>query len=100
MSEIKDRYVSFANIDCYKNATLVLDAMNELFCLKTDSKDQFWTQFMDKIPENYEEVFAKKNEKDTLYLICANVFYIGDLFDEYEFEKGITLLDQIELECC
>jgi len=100
MDEVKDRYISFKNIDCYGNATLVLDAMNELFQLKKESKDQFWQQFMDKIPENYAEVFSKGKEKDTLYLICANVFYIGDLFDEYEFEKGIQLLDQIELECC
>jgi hypothetical protein len=100
MSEVKDRYVSFKNIDCYGNATLVLDAMNELFSLKPESKNKLWEVFMEKIPENYAEVFAKGDEKDTLYLVCANVFYISDLFEEYDFNKGIEVLDQVELECC
>ena len=49
--EVKDRYVTFNNIDCYENAALVLDAMNELFELKPESKNGLWINFMDKIPE-------------------------------------------------
>ncbi len=33
MQEVRDRYVSFANIDCYENATEVLNALYELFTL-------------------------------------------------------------------
>jgi len=98
--EVKDRYITFNNIDCYENAALVLDAMNELFELKPESKNELWVKFMDKIPKNYREVWSKGNEKDTLYLVCANVFYIHDLFDQFEFEKGTLVLDQVELECC
>lgn len=98
--QIKDRYVTFNNIDCYENAALVLDAMNELFALKPESKNDLWIKFMDKIPENYRETWAKGEEKDTLYLVCANVFYIHDLFEEFDFEKGTEVLDQVELECC
>lgn len=89
----KDRYKTFSNIDCYENAALVLDAMNELFELKPESKNKLWIKFMDKIPKNYREVFKKDEGHDTLYLVCANVFYISDLFDDYDFEKGIEVLD-------
>jgi hypothetical protein len=100
MQETKDRYVTFNNIDCYENAALVLDAMNKLFELKPESKNELWVKFMDKIPTNYREVFQKEQGKDTLYLVCSNVFYISDLFDDWDFEEGIEVLDQVEMECC
>lgn len=100
MSTQKDRYITFNNIDCYENAALVLDAMNKLFNKTPESKNELWIRFMEKIPTNYREVFKENNNNDTLYLVCANVFYISDLFDEYEFEDGIELLNQVELECC
>ncbi|MCW8839062.1 MAG: N(2)-fixation sustaining protein CowN [Thiovulaceae bacterium] len=100
MECVKDRYVTFNNIDCYENAALVLDAMNELFELKPESKNGLWDNFMEKIPQNYREEFKKGDEFDTLYLVCANVFYIYDLFEDFEFEKGLEVLEQVELECC
>jgi len=99
-SDTKDRYMTFSNIDCYENAALVLDAMEELFRITPEAKSDLWLKFMEKIPENYREVFAKGENKDTLYLVCANVFYISDLFEEYEYQKGLEVLDQVELECC
>lgn len=100
MNETKDRYVSFENIDCYKNAVAVLEAMNELFALEPESKNEFWVNFQEQIPENFTEEYVKEGCKDILYVICSNVFYISDLFEEYDFEKGIALLDRAELECC
>ncbi|UFH58488.1 N(2)-fixation sustaining protein CowN [Sulfurovum mangrovi] len=99
-NEIRDRYVTFQNIDCYENASMVLDAMKELFTLEPKSKNGFWVNFMEKIPENYKEVYAKDKHRDTLYQVCSNVFYIFDLFEAYDFEKGIELMDQCEYECC
>jgi len=96
----KDRYITFQNIDCYENAALVLDAMIALFIQKPEAKNNLWLNFMEKIPQNYREVWSKGEEKDTLYLVCANVFYISDLFEEYDFLQGIEVLDQVELECC
>jgi len=74
--------------------------MIALFTQKPESKNNLWVNFMDKIPDNYREVWSKGEEKDTLYLVCANVFYISDLFEEYDFVQGIEVLDQVELECC
>lgn len=98
--EVKDRYITFSNIDCYENAALVLDAMNKLFEEKPESKNDLWVKFMEQIPKNYHEEFVKKDCKDTLYLVCANVFYISDLFDELDFDAGQEALGQVELECC
>lgn len=98
--EVRDRYISFENIDCYKNAVEVLDAMDELFLLKPESKNEFWISFLEKIPENYSKEYVKDGCKDILYLVCSNVFYISDLFEEFDFDKGIKLLDIAELECC
>lgn len=100
IEEVRDRYVTFANIDCYENAILVLDAMNELFALHPEAKNELWVRFETLIPQNYKEVFAKKDSKDILYHICSHIFYLSTLFEEYEFEKGVTLMEQAEMECC
>lgn len=98
--ETRDRYVTFANIDCYENAVLVLDAMYELFELHPEAKDAFWLRFETLIPSNYATVFAKHDSKDILYHICSHVFYLSALFEEYDFEKGIVLMERAEMECC
>jgi len=96
----RDRYVTFKNIDCYENASMVLDAMNELFEKEPEAKNRLWIRFMDMIPKNYREDFAVGEHKDTLYQVCSNLFYIYDLFEEYDFENGITAMELCELECC
>ena len=96
----RDRYISFQNIDCYQNSVFVLDAINELFEKNPNSKNDFWVRFMETIPENYKEKFEKDGHRDILYQVCSNVFYISDLFEDFDFEKGIEFLDQAELECC
>lgn len=98
--EIRDRYVTFANIDCYENAIFVLDAMYELFEKHPEAKNELWLRFETLIPKNYKEVFAKKDSKDILYHICSHVFYLSALFEEYDFEKGIAFMEQTEMECC
>lgn len=100
MKNIKDRYVTFENIDCYKNSVEVLDALFELLNQKPETNNDFWIRFCEHIPENYSKIYNKDGYKDILYYVCSNVFYISDLFEEYEFKKGIEALDRAELECC
>lgn len=100
MDTKKDRYISFNNIDCYENAKLVLDAMYELFALKPESKNALWDRFETKLPLDYANNPIDDLGKDTLYEVCSNVFYIEELFDEYEFEKGLELLKTAEFDCC
>jgi len=100
MTPTRDRYVSFANIDCYENATEVLDALYELFTLHPEAKNELWVRFETLIPRDYKAVFAKHDSKDILYHICSHVFYLSALFETYDFEKGIALMEKAELECC
>ena len=100
MTNKKDRYVTFENIHCYNNAVKVLDAMYELFSQIPESKNAFWLRFEKELPTNYDKTYAKEGHRDILYLVCSNVFYISDLFEEYEFEKGSELLYIAEIECC
>lgn len=100
METLRDRYVSFANIDCYENASDVLDALNELFVMYPEAKNALWLRFESLIPKDYKAVFAKRDSKDILYYICSHVFYLSALFETYEFEKGISLMEKAELECC
>ena len=100
MTPTKDRYVTFENIDCYYNAKIVLDAMYELFALQPESKNALWERFETKLPEDYANNPIDSLGKDILYEVCSNVFYIEELFDDYEFEKGLALLKTVEFDCC
>lgn len=100
MSKTKDRYVSFENIDCYNDAKVVLDAMYELFKQEPASKNPFWERFETKLPQDYANNPVDESGKDILYEVCSNVFYIEELFDDYEFEKGLELLKTVEFDCC
>lgn len=100
MKEVKDRYITFNNIDCYQNAVDALDALKELLQLHPESNNNFWKRFFEHIPDNYHEMYEKEGYKDILYYICSNCFYISDVFEEYDFEKGIEILERAELECC
>ena len=97
---IKDRYITFQNIDCYNDAKAVLDAMYELFLLKPESKNDFWKRFETKLPEDYATNRLDDVGRDTLYQVCSNVFYIEELFEEYDFEKGLSSLKNAEFDCC
>ena len=100
MEEVRDRYVTFSNIDCYQNAVDVLDALGKLLKIKPEAHNSFWDRFYEHIPENYAECYEKEGYKDILYYVCSNVFYISDLFEEYDFDEGIEVMDRAELECC
>ena len=100
MGENKDRYVSFGNIDCYNDAKNVLDSMYELFETIPESKNEFWQRFETKLPNDYANTPLDELGRDTLYQVCSNVFYIEELFDTYEFKKGLAYLRTAEFDCC
>ena len=75
----------------------------DFYSLKQLSKDIYDTS--EKLVHhiymtNYKEVFAKHDSKDILYHICSHVFYLSALFEEYDFDKGIELMEKAEMECC
>ncbi|MFA6195629.1 MAG: N(2)-fixation sustaining protein CowN [Sulfurimonas sp.] len=97
---IKDRYITFENIDCYENAKSVLDAMYELFAQHPTAHNKFWERFESKLPKDYANNHTDDLGRDILYEVCSNVFYIEELFEKQNFTKGIELLKCAEFDCC
>lgn len=61
----------------------------------------YWKKIIPTIPEAYH---TRKEEDDTsealLYLVCSNVFYLEELFENADHEPGLAALKACELECC
>lgn len=94
--ESVDRYVSFMNIDCYKHATEVIDAIIEV-TQEIRYNNRFWDAFKAKIPQSYHE---KQSDEKVLYHVCASVFYIEELFEESNHVIGLELMTTCEYQCC
>jgi hypothetical protein len=92
-----ERYVSFENIDCFENACKVLDAFFALLKEKPEANNEFWKKFIPKVPANY---YSRTPDEDVLYLVCSNVFYLEELFEEFDFKMGLDALQKAEFECC
>lgn len=102
MSEIRidERYVSFEKIDCFENACSVIDHM--LRVLEDEANmNLYWKKVVPMIPPAYHTRNAHDDESEALlYLVCSNVFYIEELFEKAEDERGVAALRKCELECC
>jgi hypothetical protein len=93
---VGDRYVSFQDIDCDGNSRQVLERLR-LHIDDPAKTNAFWERFKEKLAVTDDPV---KRQADGLCLLCANVYYIADLFEEYEDEVGQALLRRLEDECC
>jgi N(2)-fixation sustaining protein CowN len=97
---IDERYVSFENIDCFENACLVIDALLRVV-ENLEHVNLYWKKIIPTIPQAYYDRNPKSDEKEELlYLVCANVFYLEELFENADDEFGIEVLRKCELECC
>jgi hypothetical protein len=92
----QDRYVSYANIDCYQNASDVIACIIEA-SNNTPYDNPFWESFRAKIPQAY---FDGKSDEKVLYLVCSSVFYIEELFEQSNHAKGLELMQKCEYDCC
>lgn len=95
-TEVVDRYVSFINIDCYKHASDVIDSILDVTGDEAFN-NPFWKAFKAKIPQSYYE---NKSDEKVLYLVCASVFYIEELFEESDHARGLELMKNCEYQCC
>ncbi|CAE10119.1 hypothetical protein WS1017 [Wolinella succinogenes] len=92
-----DRYVTFERIDCFKNAHEVVSNALRVLEANPEMKNPFWEKFCSKIPDSF---YSYTPQEDLLYLVCANVFYLEELFDEAEDEEGQAIMSRCEFECC
>lgn len=91
-----DRYVTFMNIDCYKHASDVIDAILEV-TKEENYSNRYWEIFKQNIPQSY---FMQKSDEKVLYYVCSTVFYIEELFEKSDYTVGIELLKNCEYQCC
>jgi len=94
-----DRYVSFVGIEGDKNSRELIVMLRRHIDdpLKTN---KFWELFKTKL-----ERVGKPDENsgrclDELYLIHAYINYISELFELYDDQPALALLEQIEAESC
>ncbi len=97
---IDERYVSFENIDCFENACLVIDELLRVVN-SLEHVNLYWKKIIPTIPQAYYMRSAKLDSSEALlYLVCSNVFYLEELFENNDHEAGLVALKRCELECC
>ncbi|THF63266.1 N(2)-fixation sustaining protein CowN [Pseudothauera rhizosphaerae] len=88
-----DRYVSFCGIDCDGNARLLMQYVRRHIDVPGQS-NAFWDQFRDKLE-------GRSSQRcDELFLVHSYINMIRELFETYEDDEALALLDKIEEECC
>lgn len=97
---VNERYESFKNINCFENACNVIDQMLRVL-ENPEHNNLYWEKIVPTIPEAYFKRDPELDENEAvLYLVCANVFYLEELFENAEDEPGLEALNKCELECC
>jgi hypothetical protein len=94
-----DRYVSFVGIEGDKNSRELM-ALLRRHIDDPQKSNRFWELFKDK-----QELVGKPNLNsgrclDDLYLIHAYINNIRELFELYDDQPALELLEQIEMENC
>ncbi len=88
-----DRYISFDGIDCDGNARILMSYIRRH--IDTPEKtNKFWEYFKQKAEG------GSGPKPDDLFLIHSNLNQIRELFELYEDEESLALLDLVEIECC
>jgi len=97
---VDESYISFKNIDCYENACVVIDNLLRVL-EEPKNKNAYWDKVVSQIPKSYYTRSVKEDtSEELLYLVCSNVFYMIEFFEELEDEEAINSLDKCEQECC
>lgn len=94
-----DRYVSFVGIDGDSNARKLV----ELLCHHIDDPaktNRLWELFKGKLAKIKQPDATSGFSQDELYLIHAYINNIRELFELYDDQAALALLDQIEAESC
>ncbi|MDD2897457.1 MAG: N(2)-fixation sustaining protein CowN [Desulfuromonadaceae bacterium] len=94
-----NRYVSFVGIDGDNNSRRLIEMLRYHIDDPLKS-NRFWEMFKDKL-----ERVGKPDENngrclDELFLIHAYINNISELFEQYDDQPALALLEQIEAESC
>lgn len=88
-----DRYVSFQEIDCDGNARLLMQMVRRHIDDPAHT-NAFWEYFKNKAAG------GSGPKPDDLFLIHSHLNQIRELFETWDDIEALTLLDQLEVECC
>ncbi len=94
-----DRYLSFKNIDCEGNSKKLIQLLRRHID-DPEKSNAFWEQFKTKL------ALVGKPEKnggrclDELFLIHTYINNFYEIFETYEDNEALELLERIERECC
>lgn len=90
-----DRYVSFRNIDFDGNMKAVLEHL--MRHVDDPAKNNaLWDRFRQRLDAAANGANAGT---DALLLLHSHVYYIRELFEEYEDEEALAALAKLEEEC-
>ena len=94
-----DRYVSFVGIEGDKNSRELMTLLRRHIDdpLKTN---RFWEIFRGKLEMVGKPDLNSGRCLDELYLIHAYINNIRELFELYDDQPALALLEQIEMENC
>ncbi|TCS38874.1 N(2)-fixation sustaining protein CowN [Reinekea marinisedimentorum] len=89
----KDRYISFCDIECDKNADKLIAMLDGH--LEAGSGSEQWRVYFSK-----KRAEQKQMGRDNLNLIGNQINPLYEYFDECDDEAAQDLLYQLEQECC
>ncbi len=88
-----DRYISFQGIDCAGNASRIMEFVDRHLAIPGRG-NVFWDYFAK------QRSGGSGTKPDDLLLIHSNINQVRELFETWEDEEAMKLLDLLEEECC
>lgn len=99
MANGTDRYVTYTNIDCDGNAKKLM-AMLRRHIDTPEKSNPFWEKFKEKLNRIGGPAEQGGSQVDEIFLIHNYINNLYEIFEQYQDNAALELLDQIERECC
>ena len=94
-----DRYVSFVGIEGDKNSRELMEMLRRHID-QPHKTNRFWDLFKDKLARVGQPDQNGGRCLDELFLIHSYINNIRELFEEYDDQPALALLERIETESC
>ena len=88
-----NRYISFEGTNCEEKSSQIIGWVKQ-YTEKPPRPSAWSDYFRDKL----ESSLALG--QDELFIICSHMNNVRSLFEEYEDTEALTLLEQVEEDCC
>ena len=88
-----NRYISFEGTECEERSCQIVSYIRQY--TENPSHPSPWSDyFRDKLES------SPALGQDELFVVCSQINNVRSLFEEYEDTEALTLLEQVEEECC